>query len=449
MDNVMNNPQRINRMRQKMNLKYYNEYKKNPYYPYNPENITKKMKQKYKYKRSFQNKNYNINKKIRFNGENILEPNSFLMPNTKVLQYIFNKYGNYVDYKNYMSTSKNDDYVVKMNDLFIINNNIINNKKKVNINSEFGQNPSFSLDKMLAYSLYTTTPNWFNDTIYYFLKEYTYQIGKDLTRNSYIINGDNKYNASYFQDLVINSDGDIKHKSDEIDNSDYKPIYETDKRIVSNYYYNTLKNIGKKMNNKLLNDDIINKICVLSIQNIHNFMFTNLIAPWISSFIQPEQAFITGNQIFPSKITIDEKNVTFEINIKCNLLFTKDNIPDPDIPYGNMSAYLFFDLINNTYKLKNLKVNYDLTSSELDNIQDNKYIRDKDGNIIQKSKGDIMQNIGNVTSNPYVLYGAAALGLSGAIIALPFLLGGKTKKKYKNIKHKKNKTHKNKKNVST
>ena len=62
---------------------------------------------------------------------NVPNVNSFMMPNTKIIQYIFNKYSDYLDRKHYMS-SLNDDYVVKMKDLFLIDINIAN-KNKINI----------------------------------------------------------------------------------------------------------------------------------------------------------------------------------------------------------------------------------------------------------------------------------------------------------------------------
>jgi len=133
--------------------------------------------------------------------------------------------------------------------------------------------------------------------------------------------------------------------------------------------------------------------------------------------------------------------------MKCNLLFSKNGILDPEIPFGNLEAKLFFDILNNSYKFSSIKISYNLSSDTQIQTQPATVSQGQGQSQqlanIRESASAVMQNIGDtVSSNPKILYGTAAAGITGALIALPFLLGGKSKKYRKNKKYK-NKTKKN------
>ena len=364
---------------------------------------------------------------------------SFIMPQTQIIDYIFSNYQKY----NYVKRQRenNREYPVTFDEIFLFDINSIPNKLNVNLNTQILQNPEFSLDKLISYSIYTTSPYWLNEDIKFFLNEYTNQIGKDLRRGDYIINDDNKYSRNLFQSLMISSDTNMniipKNEINEEDLSNYKEIEESDFKIIANYYYNILNKTAASNNITGFNDDINNKICLLSIQNINNFIFTNILGPWLSSLISPEQAFIVSADVLNSNVTINISQISIEIHMKCKLLFSKDGVLDPELPFGDLDAKLFFDLLNNSYKFNSLKISYNLETNitpSKSNISSNltPNLTNAPNNTQESSQSSIMQNIGTtINSNPKILYGTAAAGITGALIALPFLLGGKTKKRRK------------------
>lgn len=385
------------------------------------------------------NKIYNkpeiIEDKINNKPETIISSNrgkSFIMPKTDIIDYIYSGYQNY----NYVKRQResNREYPVTFDELFIFNIDNIPNKLNVNLNTQVLQNPLFSLDKLISYSIYTTSPFWFNEDTNFFLNQYTNQIGKDLRRGDYIINNDNKYSRNLFQSLMISEDSKLnilpKNEINEADISNYKDMEDSDYNIIANYYYDTLNDIATKNNVLSFNNNINNKICLLSIQNINNFIFTNILGPWLSSLISPEQAFIISADILNSDININISQISIEINMKCNLLFSKDGVLDPEIPFGNLEAKLYFDLLNNSYKFNSLKINYNLESNVSKPNIVSSVNQSNTQQTQQTSQSSIMQNIGTtINSNPKILYGTAAAGITGALIALPFLLGGKSKKR--------------------
>jgi len=213
---------------------------------------------------------------------------NFLMPQTDIIDYIYSNYQNYTYIKR--QRESNREYPITFDELFLFDYNTITNKLNINIDTQINQNPSFSLDKLIAYSIYSTSPYWFDEDIPFFLTQYTNQIGKDLRRGDYIINGDNKYSRSLFQSLMISNDGNVnilpKNEINEIDLSKYNEMEESDFKIIANYFYNTLNTIASSNNVTNFNDNLNNKISLLSIQNINNFIFTNILGPSISTFIR-------------------------------------------------------------------------------------------------------------------------------------------------------------------
>lgn len=374
----------------------------------------------------------------------------FIMPQTEIIDYLFSNFQKYNFIKKQRET--NGEYPVTFDELFIYDINNISNKLNVNLDTQIQQNPAFSLDKLISYSIYTTSPYWFNEDIKFLLNEYTNQIGKDLRRSDYIINDDNKFNRSLFQSLMVSSDADLKimpkNEINENDLNSYKETEDSDFKTIANYYYDVLNSIANDNNVIKFNDNINNKICLLSIQNINNFIFTNILGPWISSLISPEQAFIVSADVLNSNIVINISQISIEINMKCKLLFSKDGVLDPEIPFGDLEAKIFFDLLNNSYKMNSLKVNYNLETDMKSQIQPQIQSQTEPllAQTMKQSASDVLQNIGDtVNSNPKILYGTAAAGITGALIALPFLLGGnKTKKIRKaNKNNKKRKSIKN------
>jgi hypothetical protein len=79
---------------------------------------------------------------------------SFIMPKTQIIDYIFSNYQKY----NYIKRQRenNREYPVTFDEIFLFDINSIPNKLNVNLNTQILQNPEFSLDKLISYSIYTT-----------------------------------------------------------------------------------------------------------------------------------------------------------------------------------------------------------------------------------------------------------------------------------------------------
>jgi hypothetical protein len=387
-----------------------------------------------------------VNPQIRYTKDNIKNTNIitdnlklFMLPYTNIIKYIISGFDSYNIIK--QQREKNGEFAIKFDDIFELDsNNLILNKLNVDLTTSINQKQNFSLDKLLAYSIYTTTPYWFDKDYTFFLKEFTNQLGKDLRRSDYIINNDTKYTRSFFQTLMVSNKNKIISQNDSklLNKQNFKQVTETDYSIISNYYFNTIKNLGKNTNIKNFNN-IANKICLLSIQNINNFIFTNLLGPWVSSLISPEQAFITQTNVLPSNIVIQKNKITYDIHFTCGLLFTTDMIPDPEIPFGKVDAILSIDLLSNTYKFTTFNIKYNLEKTDI-NVN-NQILNGNQSVTMQNKLSDKFKKI-NIP-NDKLIYGASALGLSGAIVALPFILGGKKNRKTRKFKKKRsNKTYK-------
>jgi hypothetical protein len=325
--------------------------------------------------------------------------NTKLIPKTSIITYMFSGYKEYLTYKEKCDKEKRN--TLNLDDCFIINKDAMPvGLRKNEINLSLKMNPKLPLYKFLTYCFYSTQSSIFNSDINNAISTIKFQVGKDIKRSDRTING-KSYPGSFYNEDNYYSDTDL--------------------------FYQNIIDYMKLYHNKI-NLNIVNKIALLSCQNMFNFM-SNLISLKLLEILKPEI-----NAIFrPNKqvnITITKNEISMELYLKCQLIMSRDQEPiDPEYPCGNLEFNLYFDLLKNRYELKNFILDYDI---------------DKCGPEIQKEP--IAENVENGELNnqqkskmkKYIL----PVGLATAgIIAMPFLLpllGGKTKKN----KTKKNKTRK-------
>ena len=320
--------------------------------------------------------------------------NTTTIPKTNIINYMFKNFNDYLSYEKLCKIM--NIHPLSLDDCFIINENDLPNGLRQNeINTSFKMNPKTSLDKLISYSFYIKQPFIFQTNINEGLKHLKFQIGKDISRDDRNINN-KEFNRQYY------SNTDSNYKAADL-------FYQN----LIDYYYQV---------NKKINFDIINKIALLSCQNVFG-LITDLITVKLYKILEPE----TNSVFRPDKfcnIVIKKDEISMELSFKSQLIISRDGEPiDPEYPCGVLDFVLYIDFLNNTYELKKFILNYDIDKCGPEIIQDKE--PDKPAKIELK---------------PEYLISAAAV--SAGIIATPFLIGGRIKKR---IKKRRNKTQKKRK----
>ena len=310
--------------------------------------------------------------------------NTPLIPNTTIIRYIFKHYQPFVRF---------DKKKLAFDTLFNTNDDF-NPSLVVHIDRPIESNNSFSLTNLIACSFYICQKSVFEEIkkhqkgMDYLIDILKFQIGKDVRRDTRSING---------QAISFNEKMDHYQVTD----SFYKMILQWCKKQHTQINYN-----------------ILNKIGLLSCQNIYNLM---------SGFIEYQMYQMTGFEwvsFRPTKsinIIIDNNEIRMEFNWSTKLLLTSDhpnknkikneNKNADDFIIGNNEYTFVVDLKKNTYSFTTFTLNYDIQEIQEETPEEKK----------EESKNSLL---------PYF-----ALGATGALVSTPFLLGllgGKTKKHIKN-----------------
>lgn len=373
---------------------------------------------------SYKNNNYNNEKRNIINNYKVfIERNPRLLPSKhiQIIEYMKKMYTLFVEEKQQKLNEGLD--VINFNDVFLSTPNLFIPKKIETINIKLSQNPNMSLYKLISYSLFSKSFNYFdskpNNIGQLNMESFKYQVGKDLARVDVNINSKPlpKGIKVVLQDYTI----------DDFKTTDNFNLY-----IMS---IMKMSNIPIKLNTIIILDAIL---C----QDIYNSV-TDIILGFIENKIKPEIAGDTkATKSVNIILTKEEQYVIFHYNAE--LMISYQGIPDPQITCGNYSFVLKFDLKNNTYSLK-LKLNYNVNNcippTTLNNISGND---NRNGNGIQndelpsENKWDIYkQDAYNFIDNnkPSIVAGLATTGLAsvGALF-LSGILGGKRKTtKYKGM----------------
>ena len=169
--------------------------------------------------------------------------------------------------------------------------------------------------------------------------------------------------------------------------------------------------------NKQMDYDIINKIMLLSSQNMYN-LITDLISVKLSEITYPEM-----NSVFrPTKIEniiINNEQTTMEYVFESKIIMSRDGgMLEPEYPCGMLSFKLLFDLKANTFKFTSFKLSYNIN---------------KCGPEIETSNENASNEQKREPAAKWEYALPAGIGMSG-LIAAPFLLGvlgGKKRTKQK------------------
>ena len=314
--------------------------------------------------------------------------NTKTIPKTSIINYMFNNYDKYLSYEKLCKDM--DKNTLSLDDCFIINENDLPNGLRQNhIDKSFKMNPKTSLDKLIAYSFYIKQPFIFKNTIDEGLSYLKYQIGKDITRDDRNING-KLFDRKYYSDVGSN------YKAADLFYQNIIDYYQINKRIDLN---------------------IVNKIALLSCQNVFG-LITDLITVKLYKILEPE----TNSVFRPDKfcnIILKNDDTSMELRFKSQLIISRDGEPmNPEYPCGDIDFLLYINFLKNTYELKKFILNYDI---------------DKCGpEIIKPEETDKPTKL----KSEYII---PATVVSAGIIAMPILLstlGGKKKGKNKTIKKK-------------
>ena len=335
-------------------------------------------------------KNNQTNTKTK-NGKSIYDfynhyNNTKSLPVSPILKYIKNNF-------DYNDTQKK--YDITIDELFDFGNKMNSGKDVFSLDSIVNGKNNYSLDKLLAYCFYNKTKHAFLDnkmqktTMPYYLEILKYQMGKDIRRDDRTING-----VKYGRELY----SDEKKNNYQITDLFYKTLIDHFNKFDKNIDYNK-----------------INKICLLSCQNIFN-LITDLITVKLIQMLSP-----ASNSVYRAKkstnIIISQTSVTMEFVFDSLLIISQGENPiNPEYPCGNLHFILLVDLNKQIYKFSSFKLNYDINKCGPPNE-----------NIVSTS---------NNGSNKlkYVIPGATVFG---GLIATPFilgLLGGKHRHHNKKIK---------------
>lgn len=294
--------------------------------------------------------------------------------------------------------------VLNLNDCFLIQPTMFQSGLRHNdINIELRMNPKTPLDKLINYCFYIKQPSIFSNPNNKIITSIKYQIGKDVVRDNRNING-KLYDQNYYASQTKNN-------------------YE----IADLFYQNIIDKLYEI--NPQINLDIVNKIALLSVQNVYG-LISDMLTIEMFKILEPEIGYIYGADKFID-IIINKEQITMEFNFKCKLLITKDKKEvNVEYPCGDMEFIFFVDITNNTYSLKKFMLNYDIDKCGPEN------------NITQDI--DKSNKTKKSTMKPEIII-PATLASSG-ILAAPFLLaflGGKKRKTFRLKQKKRRKTVRN------
>jgi hypothetical protein len=342
-----------------------------------------------------------------------------LIPWTHIISYMKNNFNDYL--KLYDKTEKENKFFIYLDDCFNFGKKIKSGQRVLSFDSPIDGKTSMSLDKLIAYSFYMKTKIAFIDvnneitSNAFYLKTLKYQMGKDIRRDNRVING-KEYSSSLYNDK------DNLHTAD--------------------LFYQTLIDYFYKIDNNI-NYDIINKIALLSCQNIFNLL-TDMITIKLNNILSPE----TNSVFRPEKniiITINDNEKKMELIFDTQLVISKDGNPmDPEYPCGKLVFHFLIDFNKNIYKFSKFELSYDINKCGPEEINNNTDNFNTDNNNNNNNSND------NSNSSNKLIYALPIAAGIGGIIATPFILGSLGgKQKYKNYrkykKCKKNKTIKKKK----
>lgn len=379
--------------------------------------------------------------------------NTPFIPTTEIITYMFNGYKSYK-----ASHASRQD--IKFGDIFEIGNDFPASKI-FSIDKPIESNHSLFLKDLITYSFYylqgSSFENLFNTnkTINDMIEILKYQMGKDLRRDDRIING-----VDYPRNIIAVDE----------DTSNYA--------VEDNFYCILIKQYTSNIGNKI-DYDLLNKISLLSCQNMFN-LITGLISMQVREMIIPEVSTVYSHTKNNS-IVINKDEITMELNFKSRLLISRNGEMDPEYPCGDLEFKFLIDFKNNSYKFTTFKLSYNINKcgpsleTDLPQPKPKKSLfsrftrKNRKGQVAPESEQPQQQDVNqnqepqeqsqnnseptinltqeqieqqilagdtgenrNQNNNSKLIYLIPALGVTGALVSTPFILGvlgGKNTKK--------------------
>jgi hypothetical protein len=334
------------------------------------------------------------------------------IPKTDIIYYMFKNFNEYLSHK--QLSDETNSIPLSLDECFLINPDTFPvglNKNTIDLSLKM--NPKTSLYKLIAYCFYIKQPDIFKNTIDTLINSLKYQIGKDVSRDDRTINKKD-FNRSYYN-------------RDNTNNDDICDIFYQN---IIDYMYQV---------NKTINLNIVNKIALLSCQNVYG-LISDLITMKLNDILEPEV-----NSVFqPDKhinIVINSTEISMEFIFKSLLIISKNGNLDPEYPCGHLEFNLYIDIRKNIYELKKIYIQYDISKC---GPEVNTVMPSNNTNIDSSSSSSSSPSP-KFNLNPKIVI-PAVLATAG-IISTPFILGAlggknkiKNKKKRKTLKKIKKKT---------
>jgi len=328
---------------------------------------------------------------------------SKLLPRTPIFNYMFNNFNNYEKEKN------QKEIPFTLEDAFSLSDplkNINERMPKIKIEEKLSSNPNVSLDKFIAYCFYITDSAMFKDmegelSINSFIENVKNQAGKDVQRTEMAINNKIEDNEIYSR-------------------------FKSNNYLKADFY---IKNILIILNeiNKIIDYNLLNKIILLTCQNIFNAM-VSMLNLFIQEKFQKLDRFVIMLPLESKKsLTLNKTQFVFNVYFKSSLLISNymGDI-DPEKSCGTLEYNLVLDLKNSTYECNAFNIEWDLSACSFYKPEPEALQAlpacDCSGNRPRKELKDFWKD-------PKVGYALAASAAATGIVATPFLLGGRTKKK--------------------
>lgn len=303
--------------------------------------------------------------------------NTKMLPSSEIFKTIYNGYNNYKKIKN----AKENALVLE--DCLLFKKNFLHKERKKSIKTSAGQNPKCSLNKLLSYAFYIKMPYAFENekgtkrSYNEFIEIIKYQMGKDISRDSRIINGER-----------------IDYRNDVSEENNYSIADKLCLKLIQTYF-----NVYK-----LIDYNKINIIMLMSCQNIFN-LISDMITLKLNEILEPEI-----NSVFrPKKIMnviIKKETQIVSLSFSSQLIISNNQgqYIDPEYPCGNLKFQFNINLLKNTFFMPNFELVYNLEKCSNEEMQIEKQPVEKSTNKFKKEYAvPVVTGLGMILATPFLL----------------------------------------------
>ena len=325
--------------------------------------------------------------------------NTPLLPYTSMIQYTNN------NYQEYLATGEK---VNKFDFYFDVKDDFISQKKSEKLDQMISKNPVMTLDKLLAYALYSKSNSFFKEKGTLKIEDLKNQIGKDTSRVEILMNGDiYEFKSAEENEFTTNDE-----KAD--------------------YFIVTLINYLSKIS-KNINYNVVNQIGISCCQNLFNLIVDQLTIT-IMKAIHPETcAFLNGKKHI--ELLFNDRYKKAKLFFSSNIIISYQELLDPEYTCGDLEFILVLDFTKNNFLFEKFVLNYEVEKCNPDFLEQQQ---------LQQQQEEDKKNKYSFIKKKLMKH--AAISVASAMITTPFVLGaiGGNKNTKKRIKKRKiKKTRKN------